>query len=160
MIDPLLPPRSAERLAALRPAPPKRRKPAHTSKIMTAGISTTALLGLVTAMGWPTGTSNAQNTAQTVPGTGAITPTAVQVAPVAAVAVALPAATAATVPVVVDTTVPAAPATVQALVPATVPTTVAPPRVVVPVAVPAAQPVKKKKRVVVVSNTTTRTSGS
>lgn len=158
MIDPLLPPRSAERLAALRQPAQKRRKPAHSSKIMTAGISTTALLGLITAMGWPTGTGNAQSATQVAPVTDALTPVAqvIQVPPLVPV---VPATTALVVPVVIDTTVAAAPAALPAVVPETVPATVAPVPVVVPVAVPVAQPVQKKKRTVAASNTATKTSG-
>ena len=154
MIDPLLPPRAAERLAALRPPvqAQKRRKPAHTSKILTAGISTTALLGLVTAMGWPTSVGNAQTAAPVAPDT---TPLA-QLLPIT------PAATPTVPAVVVAPSVAPAPATLPATLPPTVPATAAPvvtqAPVVIPVAIPVARPVVKKARRAV-SNTVTKTSG-
>lgn len=150
MIDPLLPNSSAMRLAAMHSSDgkqPKRQKPAHTSKIFTAGLSTTALLGMVAAMGWPSGSSAAQSSAPSVPDPAAVTP----------VVFALPSApptTAAPAPV----TVPATAATVAPLVtlPPTTPAPVVVTPAVIPVAVPApAQPVVKKKR----SHTTTKSSG-
>ena len=53
---------AAERLAALRkPTENKRGKQAHAAKILAAGLSTTALFGMVTAMGWRTQTEAAQS---------------------------------------------------------------------------------------------------
>ncbi|MDP9463550.1 MAG: hypothetical protein M3P52_02905 [Actinomycetota bacterium] len=133
MTDPL-PPSTADRLAALRQPAEKRRKPAHTSKILTAGLSTTALLGLVTAMGWQTG--SAQTTTLPEPAIQSATP----VAPVVPV-----------VPVV-----PVMPAL------ATVPTTAAPVAVPAPVVIPVAVPVAQVPVQIsggAASNTTTKASG-
>ena len=135
MIDPLLT-SQAERLAALRsPAQKKRQKPAHTAKIFTAGLSTTAMFGLVAAMGWPSGSGVAQGAAPVEP---AVTPVALTIPALAipALAIPAPAAAAQTAPVVIPTpAVVAEPATTQ---PAPVPTVAAP--IVIPVAVPVAQP--------------------
>lgn len=160
MIDPLLPNGAAARLEALRSQAPKRRKPAYSAKIFTAGASTTAMLGLIAAMGWPTGTSVAEGAAPVAPLTPDVT---LPVAPVVSLPPVLPApTTAAPVVTVAPLIVAPAPAVVTeppATLPAPVPATAAP--VVIPVVVPVAQTqVKKKKRIVVaVSNTTTKSSG-
>jgi hypothetical protein len=158
MIDPLLPTAAAARLEALRPQPQKRRKPAHAAKIFTAGVSTTAMLGLVAAMGWPTGGGVAQGAAPAAPLTPDVTS---PVSPVTLPIPVLPAPTAAPV-VTVPPAVVVAPVVVTeppTTLPAPAPATVAP--IVIPVAVPAAQPqvTKKKKVRVVASNTTTKSSG-
>jgi hypothetical protein len=138
MIDPLLA-SQAERLAALRsPAQKKRQKPAHSAKIFTAGISTTALFGLVAAMGWPTGNGIAQGAAAVEP---AVTPVALTIP---ALTIPAPAAAVQTAPVVIPAT---------AVVAAPVPTVAAP--IVIPVAVPAAQ----RPAAPAASNTTTKSSG-
>jgi hypothetical protein len=135
MIDPLLP-STAERLAALRsPRLQKRRKPAHNSKILTAGVSTTALFALIAGMGWQSGTSSAQST-PTAPATTATGSAPASTTTVAAV-------------------VPAVPATVAPLIIAA-PTVALP---IIPVAVAAAKPPVKKIVTRVASNTTTKTSG-
>jgi hypothetical protein len=99
-----------ERLAALRAPSRRRSKPAHTSKILSAGISTTALLGLVTAMGWPSGTGSAQSAAppagpQAVTPAAPTVPTAVPQLPV----VATPAPAPVEVPVAIPAAVPVTP---------------------------------------------------
>jgi hypothetical protein len=153
MIDPLLPPSVADRLdrlAALRSPKPlrqKRRKPAYTSKIITAGASTTALFTLVAGMGWGSGTGNAQS-APTAP-TTSVTPVAP--APLVPTVVA-------PVPAVIAAT--AVPSTVA-------PLTVIPPPTVAPVPIPVPLPVPvptaklpvQKKAVKRASNTTTKSSG-
>jgi L-fucose mutarotase/ribose pyranase (RbsD/FucU family) len=170
MIDPLLPPRSAERLAALRPsvAPTaKRRKPAQSSKITAAGISTTALLAMVAAMGWSSTVTTAQSAVPEVPvadgllsADGAAVDTSIAapiaVAPALTTAAPLPVVAAAPVPAItVAPLVPVAP--VETLAPEPVPTD-APVAAPIPVAVPAPKPVvKKKKRVV--APPATKTSG-
>jgi hypothetical protein len=134
MIDPLLP-STAERLAALRsPRLQKRRKPAHNSKILTAGVSTTALFALIAGMGWQSGTSSAQTT-PTAPATTATSSAPASTTTVAAVG-------------------PAVPATVAPLIIAA-PTVALP---IIPVAVAAAKP-PMKIVTRVASNTTTKTSG-
>jgi hypothetical protein len=159
MIDPLLPTATAARLEALRPQAQKRRKPAHAAKIFTAGMSTTAMLGLVAVMGWPTGGGVAQGAASAAP----LTPdVASPVSPVTLPVPVLPAPTTAAPVVAVVPAVVVAPAVVTeppTTLPAPVPATVVP--IVIPVAVPAAQPqvTKKKKVRVAASNTTTKSSG-
>ncbi|MEP7201989.1 MAG: hypothetical protein ABI894_05230 [Ilumatobacteraceae bacterium] len=44
---------AAERLAALRKPSKERGRPALAAKILVGGLSTTAMFGLVTYMGWP-----------------------------------------------------------------------------------------------------------
>jgi hypothetical protein len=154
MIDPLLA-SQAERLAALRsPAQKKRQKPAHSAKIFTAGLSTTAMFGLVAAMGWPSGSGVVQGAA---PVEAAVTPVALAIPALAIPALAIPAPVTAaqTAPVVVPApAVVAAPATTQ---PAPVPTAAAP--IVIPVAVPVAQPAAQRPVARAASNTTTKSSG-
>ena len=131
-------PTPAERLAALRKPTGKRGKPAHTSKIFAAGVSTTALFAMVAAMGWPSGTETAQS--------ASLQTTTTTTAPVVPL-----------VPVVTPTTVPAStvPGTV-APVP-TVPTTAAP--VVIPTATPVEQSPVLNASVRTPSNTVTKSSG-
>ena len=122
---------TAERLAALRqPSTSKKRTaPALTSKVLSAGISTTALFGLVAAMGWPASTATTQ-VSQPV------------ATPTTQIAVATP---------VAPTVAPLVPAT-PAPVPAdAVPTTI-------PVAIPAAQPAPQIPAQPIESNTTTQAS--
>ena len=145
-------PSAAERLAALRAPSKERGKPAHTWKILTAGMSTSAMFGLVAAMGWG-GTAHST----------ALPPdTAVQIVPSAPVAT-IPVAT---IPVTTTpvTTVPTAGVTPTAapvipVIPATVPPTTAVP-VVIPVAVPApqAQPTQRSVTKKAASNTATKSS--
>jgi hypothetical protein len=126
-------PSAAERLAALRAPSKTRGKPAHTSKVLAAGISTTALLGMVAVMGWQSGTGTAQSTVAVAPAAQAATPTVAPVVADPTVARLVPAVPVAAVPL------PAAP-------------------VVIPVAVPVAQlPVQQAAPAA--SNTTTKTSG-
>jgi len=136
MIDPLLP-TQAQRLAALRTPATKRQKPAHNSKILTAGLSTTALFGMVAAMGWASGSS-----ASSTPAESAVSPVVFNV-PVQLPVLPTP-------PVTTATTQPASPTTQVAPAPAAAPV------VVIPVAIPApaAQPQAQKK-----SHTTTKSSG-
>ncbi len=146
MTDPL-PPSTAERLAALRQPAQKRRQPAHTSKILTAGISTTALLGLVTAMGWQTAAESAQTTSLAT----------TQVAPVAPAAPVTPVTPVTAVAQTVVPLVSVVPA--PATVPATAAPLAAPAPVVIPVAVPVAQPPVQMTSGGAASNTTTKASG-
>ena len=161
MTDPLLPnpeisASAAERLAALRQpsTSKKRQKPAHTSKVLTAGLSTTALLGMVAVMGWQSGTGTAQTSTSptlAVPTeqTAAPTPVTPTVAPL------VPTPT--TVSGVIA--VPPAPAPAATIpVPATLPV-IQVPVVQVPVAVPAAQPPARTTAGRAQSNTTTKSSG-
>jgi hypothetical protein len=156
--DPLLPGNSAQRLAALRSAAPKRRKPAYNSKIMTAGLSTTAMLGMVAAMGWSSVTS-AQSVPLLVPATDelpSLDTTAVTdpatVPPVAALAVTTtpPTMPPVTVAPLIASPVDTAPINSGPLSPVPLDTT--PPTdpvvtdVVVPQAVPAPKPTVKKKK--------------
>lgn len=147
-IDPGLPapgsigPSAAERLAALRKPTQKRRKPAHTSKIFVAGVSTTALFGMVAAMGWPTATQTAQSAP--LPSTTAA-PAVPVVAPTTTPPPALPTATVPTTAAPVPTT--AAP----------VPTTAAP--IEIPVATPVVQAPVQKASKRIPSNTATKSSG-
>ena len=124
---------AAERLAALRQPSTsnKRTQPATTSKILSAGISTTALFGLIAAMGWQTGTGVAQSASAPLE-----TPPA---------QVSSPTPVTPTVAPLVPTTGTVSPAV------AAVPTTI-------PVAVPAAQPAPTNSRRVQ-SNATTKSSG-
>ncbi len=152
MIDPLpapqidsRPPAHAERLAALRsPGQTKRQKPASSAKILSAGLSTTAMFGLVAAMGWPTGPGVAQSAA---PVEQAVTSVAQAIPAQPAVAQAAPV-------VVAAQAVVAEPATTQ---PAPVPTAAAP--IVIPVAVPVAQAAAQRPAANAASNTTTKSSG-
>src|SRR5258706_5684312 len=105
---------AAERLAALRKPTEKRRKPAHTSKIFAAGVSTTALFGMVAAMGWPTATQAAQSAPLPTTSAAPTVPVA------AATTTPAPVPTTATVPataapVPTDPTVPMVPATAAAV---------------------------------------------
>jgi hypothetical protein len=152
--DPLMPTSSAERLAALRTVAPNRRRPAYNSKIMTAGLSTTAMLGMIAGMGWSSVTS-AQAVAQLVPVTDGLSP--IDTTGVTAPVTAPPAAA------IVVTTAPPATTTPPTLVPVTVAPLIAAPvdtapidttpptdpvvtEVVVPQAVPAPKPVVKNKK--------------
>jgi hypothetical protein len=152
-------PEQLARLAALRQSRPtevspagaparapqgsRRAKPAQLSKIVTAGVSTSLVLGLVTAMGWHASSTATADTAPTPqPAVGPITLVSAQplADPGAVVTVTLPA----TPPPVVDPIIQplgAAPATVPAAT-APAPTTAAPAPVpvVIDVAVPAPQP--------------------
>jgi hypothetical protein len=121
---------SADRLAALRAPSSNRQKPAHTSKILSAGISTTALFGMVAVMGWPSTTGNAQSADAAVAATQAVTP-------------APP-----TLPLVAP---PTTPAEIPAAVPAVVPAVV--------VTVPVDPPTTRTPPAPIPSNTTTKTSG-
>lgn len=141
-------PAAAERLAALRAPSKERGRPAHTWKILTAGMSTSAMFGLVAAMGWG---GTAQSTA--------LPPdTAVQIVPSAPVAT-IPVAT---IPVATPVTTVAPPGVTPAaapVIPATEPPTTAAP-VAIPVAVPApqAQPTKRSVTNKAASNTATKSS--
>jgi hypothetical protein len=165
--DPLMPTTSAERLAALRSPAPKRRRPAYNSKIMTAGLSTTAMLGMIAAMGWSSVTS-AQSVPQLVPATDELSPidTTLTTDPVTAPAVAAVAATTTPPLTTVPPTMP--PVTVAPLIAPPIDSTpidTAPPtdpvvtEVVVPQAVPAPKPVAKKKKRVNVPAPITQPSG-
>jgi hypothetical protein len=153
--DPLMPATSAERLAALRSAAPKRRQPAYNSKIMTAGLTTTAMLGMIAAMGWTSATS-AQSVPQLVPATDALPPidTTGVGEPMTAPVTVLPVTAVAPVPATVAPST-VAPVTVAPLIAPpidTSPIDTTPPTdpvvtdVVVPQAVPAPKPVTKKKK--------------
>lgn len=146
MTEPMLP-TAAERLAALRAPSKKRSRPANTSKILSAGLSTTAMFGLVTAMGWSSGAGSVQATAAPV------APIIQGAAAAAAPTVAAPTAVVSAAPVepTVAPLVPVAPA--QPAVPAPAAPVVVP--VVIPVAVPVAQP----RVQAAASNTTTSASG-
>lgn len=152
-------PEQLARLAALRQARPtevqhssgparapqssRRAKPAQMSKIVTAGLSTSLVLGLVTAMGWhANGTAGADNGTPSQPTLGPITLVSDQQVADPAAVVTVPATLPATLPAVVDPiTQPlgAAPATVPAT-PAPTTAAPAPVPVVIDVAVPAPQP--------------------
>lgn len=159
MTDPLLADReisasAAERLAALRqPSTSKKRtKPAHTSKVLAAGLSATALFGMIAVMGYESGTGTAQTAALPVaiPTIQAAVPT--PVAPT--VAPLVPATPAPVVPTpaaaVPVAPVPVAPVPVAPAAPVPV---IEVPVVQVPVAV-AAQTTSGGQ-----SNTTTKSSG-
>ena len=142
-------PAAAERLAALRKPSDQRAKPAHTSKIVAAGLSTTALFGMVAAMGWPTGAQTAQSA-----------PLQTTTIPMArAVPLVAPTSTLATVPAVdtdqTDPTIPTIP-TIPPVPP--VPTTAAP-VIVVPEATPVVQAPVPKPSTRAKSNTVTKASG-
>jgi hypothetical protein len=117
----------------------RRAKPAQLSKIVTAGLSTSLVLGLVTAMGWSAASTGASDTGSTpLPTVGPIVLAPSQ--PVADPTVLI------TAPVTVPAPVAAAPAGEPVIVPApaapaAVPVTAAPAPVVIDVAVPAPQPV-------------------
>jgi hypothetical protein len=98
-----VPSSAAERLAALRTPSKHRGRPALAAKILAAGLSTTAMLGLVTAMGWPEDAATGQTTAA---------PTTPPTAPATTVA---PLAPATTLPGAQPTTVP--PVTIPAAIP-------------------------------------------
>ncbi len=156
MTDPLLPDReisasAAERLAALRqPSTSKKRtKPAHTSKVLSAGISATALLGMIAVMGYESGAGAAQSAALPV----ATIPT-LQAAPTPIAPTVAPLVPATAVPVVPTpaAAVPVAPVPVAPVPVAPVPV-IEVPVVQVPVAV-AAQPNAGGQ-----SNATTKSSG-
>ena len=112
----------------------RRTKPAQLSKIVTAGLSTSLVLGLVTAMGWNATSTSASDTGSTPqPAVGPLViapsqPVADPVVPVGA-------------PVTVPATIGAAPAAEPVTVPVAVAPTTAPAPVVIDVAVPAPQPV-------------------
>jgi hypothetical protein len=159
MTEPVTP-SAAERLAALRAPSKDRGSPAHAWKVLAGGMTTSAMFGLIAAMGWG---GTAQSTA--------LPPdTAVQIVPSAPLTT-FPVATipATTIPV---TTVPPAVVIDEApeipVVPVTEPpTTVAPEtipvavRETIPVAVPVpqAQPTQRKATKKVASNTATKSSG-
>ena len=145
-------PEQLARLAALRqqrptevpltqaatPRSTRRTKPAQLSKIVTAGLSTSLVLGLVTVMGWSatTGASDSGSTPQPAVGPIVLAPSQ----PLADPTVLM------TAPVTVPASVGAAPAVEPAAVPVaaapvTVPVTAAPAPVVIDIAVPAPQPV-------------------
>ena len=149
MIDPLPPPGAAERLAALRAPSAKRKKPAHTSKVLTAGISTTALFGMVAVMGWQS-THGAASAAAAPEATVPVAPLVPVVTPSTTIFVPTP---------VPSTVAPLAPAVTVAPVTAA-PVTAAPVvvPVVIPVAVPAPAPQPKAAKAVK-SNTATKSSG-
>lgn len=142
MTEPI-PASAAERLAALRTPSKDRGKPAKAWKILTAGVSTSAMFGLVAAMGW--GGTTAQSTAlpadTTLPGD-----TTVQIVPVSPVAP--------TSAPVAPTSAPTTP-TVAPLIPSTPVATVL---VTIPVAVPAPQAVAQKTTTRATSNATTKSS--
>ena len=154
MTDRLQPsPAQLARLAALRqprptempltqaatPRSTRRTKPAQLSKIVTAGLSTSLVLGLVTVMGWSAATTVASDTGSTPqPAVGPIVLAPSQ--PLADPTVLM------TAPVTVPASVGAAPAVEPAAVPVAVapvavPVTAAPAPVVIDIAVPAPQPV-------------------
>jgi hypothetical protein len=151
MIDPLLTPPAAGRPNEVSPVQRRKRpEPARTAKIVTAGMSATALLSMVAAMGWQSGTGSANSGIATVP-TQATGPAVAAVLPVAvapslapAPIVEPPAATVpvAAVPVLTEPEAEVAPA----------------PAVVVPRAVPVTT-LPAKKTVKAKSHTTTKTSG-
>jgi hypothetical protein len=148
MIDPLL--ARLERFEQdNRKAPVKRQKPAHSAKIIVAGASATALLSMVAAMGFQSGTSSANS--GTAPADPIVTDAA---ATGPAFTLPLPTVATTTTPI----TTPTTPATAQPTLPPTVPSTAAPvvtqAPVVIPVAVPAAPTVTKHK-----SHTVSKSSG-
>lgn len=109
-------PTAAERLAALRKPTEQRGKPAHTSKICAAGISTTALFAMVAAMGWPSGTETAQSASlqtTTTPVVPLVTPTPVPPITVPATGAAVPTVATAAAPVVIPTATPVEQSPVQ-----------------------------------------------
>lgn len=109
MTEPVLP-SAAERLAALRAPSGKRTRPANTSKILAAGLSTTALFGLVTAMGWPSGAGSAPTTSAAM-----VEPAVAPLVPVAPAARGVPATAApVVVPIVIPVAVPVARPAAQA----------------------------------------------
>jgi hypothetical protein len=132
-------PAEAAGTAAVASPSPRRAKPAQLSKIVTAGLSTSLVLGLVTAMGWSAASTGASDTGSTpLPTVGPIVLAPAQ--PVADPTVLI------TAPVTLSAPVGAAPAGEPVVVPATaapvaVPVTAAPAPVVIDVAVPAPQPV-------------------
>ena len=107
---------AAERLAALRTPSKKKGRPAHASKILAAGLSTTAMFGLVTAMGWPARTAAGQADAAPptalVPVTPAPAPTVAPLVPASPLPASVP-------PVTIPVAVPVAEVPVQIAVVAT-----------------------------------------
>ena len=150
MIDPLLSPFSARRSAAApRPQRRKRAAPARTSKIFAAGASATALLSMVAAMGWQSGTGSANSAEPAVP-VAETTPAMSVIVPVA------PTTTSVVAPVSVAPPVTTPPAVTVAVVlaPVATPAPVVVPRAVAVVKLPVQKATKKLK-----SNTTTKQSG-
>ena len=145
-------PSAAERLAALRAPSKDRGKPAHAWKVLAGGMSTSAMFGLIAAMGWG---GTAQSTA--------LPPdTAVQTVPSAPVIV-IPVATIPATTIPVTTVLPAVVVDEEApeipVVPVTEPpTTVAPEPIPVAVPVPQAQPTQRKVTKKAASNTATKSS--
>jgi hypothetical protein len=147
---------AAERLAALRATSKDRGKPAHVGKILTAGLSTSAMFGLVAAMGW----------GSTVQGSALPPDTAVQVVPVAPVVTNATTTSTTTTPTTTVVAPIAAPMSDDAPVPTppaiTAPVTAAPVAtdpVTIPVAVPAPAPPAQKKKIKATSNVATKSSG-
>jgi hypothetical protein len=141
MTDPV-PASAAERLAALRAPSKDRGKPAHAWKILTAGMSTSAMFGLVAAMGWG---GTAQSTA--------LPPdTAVQIVPSAPVAT-IPVTTAPPIALTPIADSEDSGTAVAAPLPTAAP-------VIIPVAVPAPQAQTTQPRVTkkAASNTATKSS--
>ncbi len=97
---------AAERLAALRTPTKTRSRPAHSWKVLSAGLSTTAMFGLVTAMGWPSDADGLQATAAATPTVATLPASAVPVA--STVAPLIPVDPATAVPVVIPVAVPVA----------------------------------------------------
>jgi hypothetical protein len=134
--------------------PAKRQKPAHSAKIIVAGASATALLSMVAAMGFQSGTSSANS------GTAPVDSTGVSDTPATGPGFTLPLPTVATAtpttPAVQPTLAPSivAPVTVAPTVPPTAAPVVTQAPVVIPVAVPATPTVKKHR-----SHTITKSSG-
>ena len=109
-------PTAAERLAALRKPTEQRGKPAHTTKIFAAGISTMALFAMVAAMGWPSGTESTQSASlqtTTTPVVPLVTPTPVPPITVPATRATVPAIPVTTAPVVIPTATPVEQSPVQ-----------------------------------------------
>jgi len=146
-------PSAAERLAALRAPSKDRGSPAHAWKVLAGGMTTSAMFGLVAAMGWG---GTAQSTA--------LPPdTAVQIVPSAPVIVipvaTIPATTIPVTPVPIAAVTPTA-APVVPEIPATEPpATAAPETIPVAVPVPQAQPTQRKATKKAASNTATKSSG-
>jgi hypothetical protein len=141
-IDPLLAPAQQ-----LEDSPTRRRgrraRPAHSTKILVAGASATALLGMVAAMGWQSRTTAASGAGMAPTVTDSVL-TPVAISPV--VSAATP-----TVPPVV-----AMPANPPANVPATAAPVVTQAPIVIPVAVPAPAQSTGSTRA---AHTTTKSSG-
>ncbi|MEO7369435.1 MAG: hypothetical protein ABIZ69_01140 [Ilumatobacteraceae bacterium] len=104
---------AAERLAALRaPSTQKRGNSAHASKILAAGLSTTAMFGMVAALGWQSGTTTAQGAGSaavpTSPSATAPATVPSAVSPGVTTTTGAAVATPAWIPVVIPVAVPAA----------------------------------------------------